>query len=147
MITPCILHFGLHKTGTSSIQRFLRHDLCDRRFFYPVCGDQPHLKDNCHNRLLCCALRIQPEKYHLHAKEKVSLAELRARGEWLKNAMDGMDAPPEAETLVLSAEESSNYETPELARLVTRDFSSPSSCRSACCLWLALRPRYQELAV
>ena len=114
----CVLHFGLHKTGSSSIQRFLRHDLRDRRFFYPASSDQPDLKDNCHNRPLCCAFRDAPEKYHSHAKEGVELAELRARGEWFKNEMGGGDASPEAETLVLSAEELSNYEPQELARLV-----------------------------
>jgi hypothetical protein len=114
----CVLHFGLHKTGSSSIQRFLRHDLRDRRFFYPASSDQPHLKDNCHNRPLCCAFQNHPEKYYSHAKEGTPLAELRARGEWFKNAMDRRFASPEAETLVLSAEELSNYETPELVRLL-----------------------------
>lgn len=120
MIEDCIIHFGLHKTGSSSIQWFLRHELRDERFFYPASGQLPHLLDNCHNRSLCCAFQDNPEKYHIHLKEGVGLTRLRARGEWFKKQIGTVTALRKVKTLILSAEELSNHSASELERL--KDF-------------------------
>jgi len=118
MTKRCIIHFGLHKTGSSSIQRFLRHELRDERFYYPDSEQLPHLRDNCHNRPLCCAFQSHPEKYHSHAKEGASLSELRARGEWFKQQLSAGIGAENAKTLILSAEELSDFTAEEIGGLV-----------------------------
>ena len=114
----CIIHFGLHKTASSSIQKFLRHELRDPRFFYPTSSELPPLRDNCHNRPLCCAFRNSPETYHAHLKEGVGLQELKTRGAWFIEHVRSAVRSEAAETLLLSAEEISNFQEDELARLL-----------------------------
>ena len=114
----CIIHFGLHKTGSSSIQSFLRHELRDGRFYYPAAGETPALQDICHNRALSCAFRKHPETNHMHVREGVGVRELRARGDWFKQRMCVDAFPEKADCLVLSAEELSNFEKPEIEDLV-----------------------------
>jgi len=113
VIKRCIIHFGLHKTGSSSIQQFLRRELTDPAFFYPESGREPHLRDNCHNRVLVAAFCDMPERYHTHAIEGVSFNTLRARGEQFKSQLRTWSRDGSSQTLILSAEELSNFEVGE----------------------------------
>jgi hypothetical protein len=113
-----IIHFGLHKTGSSSIQSFLRNELRDERFYYPASGETPALQEICHNRALSCAFQHNPETNHMHAREGVGVRELRARGDWFKQRLSVDAFPEKADTIVLSAEELSNFEITELESLV-----------------------------
>lgn len=113
-IKRCVLHFGLHKTGSTSIQQFLRRQLNDPAFFYPESGRDPHLQDNCQNRILVAAFRASPEQYHAHAKEGASRVLLRERGQLFKTQLQTWAKEEGTRTLILSAEELSNFEFDEV---------------------------------
>jgi hypothetical protein len=117
LMNRCILHFGFPKTGSSSIQKFLRHDLSETGFHYPVSAEHSHLLDDCHNRPLCCAFVEKPENYHMHVKEGIGLAEIRSRGEWFKNKLHKSLGEGFFHTLILSAEDVSHYQLDELRAL------------------------------
>lgn len=56
----CILHVGMHKTGTTSIQSFLTKRLADPGFHYAA------LRLPNHSSELFCLFNGHPEQYHAH---------------------------------------------------------------------------------
>lgn len=142
MTKRCVIHFGLHKTGSSSIQQFLRRQLTDPAFFYPESGCEPHLRDNCHNRVLVAAFCDVPERYHTHAIEGVSLNTLRARGEQFKNQLRTWGKKESSHTLILSAEELSNFESGEACAMA--DFLGSLPCEVSGLAYVRKYKRLQE---
>ena len=118
MITRCILHFGLPKTGTTSIQRFLRYELTDPGFHYPTFTTNRHLSDDCHNRALNCAFRSDPEKFHAHAKTGLSTEVIRRQGATFREQLQREVRTSPAHTLVLSAEDLSWFDAADIRTLV-----------------------------
>lgn len=118
MITHCIIHFGLAKTGTTSIQQFLSNGLSDPRFYYPPFGKQQRLGDDCHNRALTAAFHSDPSQQHDYAKENLPLDVIQARGSLFRELLKKEVATSSARTLLLSAEDTSWFETEEVVHLV-----------------------------
>lgn len=118
MIKHCIIHFGLPKTGTTSIQKFLRHDLTDRNFCYPAFTTGPRLRDDCHNRAVNSVFRSNPEKFHAYAKAGLSREVIRRQGAlFLEQLQREVDSSP-AHTLLLSAEDLSWFPPRNLGELI-----------------------------
>lgn len=60
----CIIHIGMHKTGTTSIQQSL-HRFADNRFFYAVLGNVCN-----HSLAIYSIFADKPERHHLHKAHK-----------------------------------------------------------------------------
>lgn len=119
MIKSCILHFGLPKTASTSIQQFLRHDLEDAGFCYPGFSlDEGNVSDDCHNRALCCAFFSTPEKFHTSVKLGLSAESLRLQGEDGRRQLTNAVQRSKAHTLILSAESLYRFPFEDLQRLV-----------------------------
>ena len=56
----CIIHIGMHKTGSTSIQNSL-HGFSDDRFLYAHLGDSPN-----HSLAIYSLFADSPERHHLH---------------------------------------------------------------------------------
>jgi len=138
----CVVHFGLHKTVSSSIQRFLRRKLADPAFFYPESVQEPHLSDDCHNRILVAAFSATPERYHTHAVEGVSFSTLRARGETFKKRLRIWSNKEDSQTLLLSAEELSDFEPREVRAMA--DFLGSLQCEISGLAYVRKYKRLQE---
>jgi hypothetical protein len=105
MIKSCILHFGLAKTASTSIQQFLRHDLEDSGFCYPaISHDGGNVSDDCHNRALCYAFLSKPEEHHTSVKLGLSVESLRLQGAEARRQLTNAVQHSPAHTLLLSAE-------------------------------------------
>ena len=118
MITRCIIHFGLPKTGTTSIQRFLRYELTDPGFHYPTFTTNRHLRDDCHNRALNRAFRSDPENFHAHVKAGLSKEILQKQGAAFREQLQHEVRSSPAHTLLLSAEDLSWFSLGDIRRLV-----------------------------
>jgi hypothetical protein len=118
MITHCLIHFGFPKTGTTSIQRFLRYELTDPGFHYPTFTTNRHLRDDCHNRALNCAFRSDPEKFHAHAKTGLSTEVIRRQGATFREQLQREIRSSPAHTLLLSAEDLSWFDAADIRMLV-----------------------------
>jgi hypothetical protein len=118
MIKHCLIHFGFPKTGTTSIQRFLRHKLSDPGFYYPAFNTSGGLSDDCHNRALNCAFRSDPEKFHAHAKAGLSKEIIRQQGHAFCEQLQHAVRNASAHTLLLSAEDLSWFPADDIRALI-----------------------------
>jgi hypothetical protein len=118
MIKHCLIHFGFPKTGTTSIQRFLRHELSDSDFCYPAFSTSGGVSDDCHNRALNWAFRSAPEKFHLQAKERTPLEVIHRLGNRFREQIRREVQSSSAQTLILSAEELCWFTTDDLTRMI-----------------------------
>jgi hypothetical protein len=118
MIKHCLIHFGFPKTGTTSIQRFLRHELSDSDFCYPNFTANGGLGDDCHNRAVNLAFRSDPEKFHLQAKERTPLEVIHGLGGRFREQIRREVKSSSAQTLILSAEELCWFTTDDLTRMI-----------------------------
>jgi hypothetical protein len=118
MIKHCLIHFGFPKTGTTSIQRFLRHELSDSDFCYPNFTANGGLGDDCHNRAVNLAFRSDPKKFHLQAKERTPLEVIHRLGNRFREQIRREVQSSSAQTLILSAEELCWFTTDDLARMI-----------------------------
>jgi hypothetical protein len=66
----CIVHFGMHKTGSSSIQQSLYRNLVDTQFRYIDLGSANASKP------LSTAFMTDPARYHAHLKRGTSASKL-----------------------------------------------------------------------
>jgi hypothetical protein len=115
----CILHFGLPKTASTSIQQFLRHDLEDAGFCYPRFSlDGGNVSDDCHNRALCCAFFSKPEEFHTSVKLGLSVESLRLQGADSRRQLTNAVQRSTAHTLILSAESLYRFPFEDLQGLV-----------------------------
>jgi hypothetical protein len=118
MTKKCILHFGMPKTGTTSIQGFLRHQLTDPAFLYPHFNEDWCKWDSCHNRVLSCAFRSDPERFHTNAKENLTPADLAHRGVVTRDRLRELVQVSEANTLLLSAEDLSWFSRGDVCKFI-----------------------------
>ena len=114
----CIIHFGFPKTGTTSIQRFLRHELADPDFLYPAFDTGSGSPDACHNRALNWAFRSVPEKFHLQAKEQLPSDVIQLKGKRCQEQLRSEVQSSTASTLILSAEELCWFKSDDLRRMI-----------------------------
>jgi len=142
MTKKCILHFGMPKTGTTSIQRFLRHQLTDPDFLYPHFREDWCQWDSCHNRVLSCAFRSDPERYHANAKENLSFTELANRGAVIRDRLNGLARESDANNLIISAEDLSWFSSSDLCRLI--EFLHSIDLDTSCIAYIRAFKRDQE---
>lgn len=123
-MTTCILHVGMPKTGTTSIQNSLYHGLEDRRFRYVSLGQV--------NSAICLItlFRDHPEtawpfRHSRDWKAKVDRTR-RNYDRRLRRAL--RDSVARGRTPILSAECCWNYSEGELGRM--RDFLASEGCRA-----------------
>ena len=113
-----ILHIGLHKTGTTTIQNVLH---ANRDFLLRHEGVlYPSLDPNLSNALLHILeddSRNRPRKLRSKKKAGFTNEELAARREEFLNSLDAEISSSEWNTLLLSAEGLSHWSAPELAKL------------------------------
>ncbi len=110
-MTLCILHFGMHKTGTTSIQQSLFRSCTDERFHYIDLGSP-----NPSGRIATAFLR-EPQSFHIHRKRGTTPQELRRlRDETIAALVEQVNLARD-KTAILSAEVISALAIDELARL------------------------------
>ncbi len=59
-MSKCIIHIGMHKTGSTSIQKSL-DGFHDQEFFYAHLGNTPN-----HSLAIFSLFSSHPERHHLH---------------------------------------------------------------------------------
>jgi len=118
-MTDCILHFGMPKTGSTSIQATLYSGLADPGFYYPDLG---HFN---HGMFLFAAFSEKPDLYHANQKLGIGREQLLSeRPAVLQRLVDEISRSG-PRTMLLSAEEVFNFRPSETAALLTL-FSSQS---------------------
>lgn len=106
-----VVHFGMHKTGSSSIQTALHSGLDDPAFMYVSMGGA-----NQSGKLATLCME-HPENFHLHRKLGRSSAEVQVlRGQYLRR-LDEQAAALGDRTALLSAEKISQMTPSELVTL------------------------------
>jgi hypothetical protein len=107
----CLLHFGLHKTGSSPIQGFLSsHTLPG--IIYPDLGEANQ------SRPLATAFSSDPTEYQLNRTAKLDPSAVEQRGNETRLSLDKAFASHEASRIVLSAEDLSLSTEEDLADFV-----------------------------
>jgi hypothetical protein len=109
--TCCLLHFGLHKTGSSSIQSFLSS--CD----YPGIL-YPDLGETNQSRPLATAFRSHATKYHLNRKAQLNQATVAQRRNTTRSCLDKAFASLGNRRMVLSAEDLSLFPEEDLENFI-----------------------------
>ena len=108
-----VLHIGLHKTGTSSIQETLhrnRDRLAGRGLLYPRT-----LPAN-HSNLFYNAFAAAPETYHANRARGLTREEIAARTEPTLTALREEVAASDCSTIVFSAEDACTFDAATAAR-------------------------------
>jgi hypothetical protein len=95
----CIVHIGMHKTGSTSIQQSL-HRFSDERFMYAALDDASN-----HSVAMYSAFSSNPEKHHLHRHRGRDAASVRAYASRMREALDRCAAQAGGRTLVISGED------------------------------------------
>lgn len=112
----CILHFGMHKTGSSSIQESLARGLDDPRFHY--CSLDDTGSGNSSGPLLLAFL-AKPMEHPILRQKAASDADLAARRERVLDRLRTGLAHARERTVILSAEGLCHLDAAELGALVT----------------------------
>jgi hypothetical protein len=113
-VTAVVLHIGLHKTGTTSIQETLaahRDLLAARGILFPA-----SLPAN-HSQFVYDAFSAAPERYHANLARGLDAAAIAARTAATVEALRREIAAKRPATLVLSAEDACTLSEAEVARL------------------------------
>jgi len=76
------------------------------------------LRDDCHNRSIIAAFRKAPEQYHTHVNEGIGFEKLKIRRELFKENLRIASSDTSVKTMILSAEELSNFHKEEIQQLV-----------------------------
>ncbi len=119
MINTILLHVGVHKTGTSTIQQSfgeMRHHLAQNGFLYPAFRIQEYDEFN-HSIPMVSMFRNEPEKYRINVRKgfttKYAVEKLnRSYDQQLKSQIQNFSG----QTLIISGEGISSLEIPELER-------------------------------
>lgn len=111
-MSRCILHFGMHKTGSSSIQESLYRGLTDTRFHYVDLGSA-----NASGKI-ATAFMERPERYHIHRKCGTSRERLSELRQYIRHVLAAELRRADGRTLIVSAEDISFLQESELRDLV-----------------------------
>jgi len=120
-MTDCILHLGMGKTGSTSIQHSLNSSLTDPDFYYADLGHPNH------STILVNAFMDRPEQLHNNHKWGITREQiLSERPAYLQRMAEeiGRCGP---RTLILSAEAAFNFTEPATKALFA--FFSSHACR------------------
>jgi len=106
-----IIHFGMDKTGSTSIRVSLSKKLSDPRFHYVMLG-LPNA-----SRALAAAFKENPETYPYFRHSGLSAEELMKQKTEAIKQLDAQLRQSEGKTAILSAEAVSSFKEPELRGL------------------------------
>ena len=119
MRKKCILHIGMHKTGTSSLQLALTHHLIDPRFHYTEIDQDTG--DVNHNRAFSSIFKKNPYAYHGNLSIGMGVAEVNAyRIAAQKKIISSFLRYEDEITEIISGEDIGYFDRDEV--LVLRDF-------------------------
>ena len=113
-MNSCIVHIGMHKTGSSSIQHSLRN-FKDAQFVYAALGEDAN-----HSLAIFTAFGTQPERHPLHRKADRGPIALRDYAERVRGVLERSISVAQGRTLIISGEDISVLGEDELQRM--RDF-------------------------
>lgn len=109
-MTRCIIHIGMHKTGSASIQHSL-HGFSDDRFVYAGLG-----KTGNHSIAMSCLFAERPELHRVHrARDMAAVADYMTK---IRADLERVVKAAQGRTLIISGEGiSARLQQPELARI------------------------------
>ena len=112
-MSKCILHFGMHKTGSTSIQESLWRNLDDPAFHYITFGEPNS------NGKIATAFRNNPENDHYSKKRALTKKQVNQRKAVYLNKLNDELKAAGNRTMILSSELISRpgFQYDELARL------------------------------
>lgn len=117
MFKHVIIHLGLHKTGTTSIQRTLRKNhnaLLNNGIAYPQLTIATFKPAN-HSWPIINLVSDKPSLYHLNIRHRIKQIEISTSNSSNLNELQSLSST--SRTLLISAEGISNLDTPHLERL------------------------------
>ena len=120
-MTECILHFGMPKTGSTSIQQSLYSGLTDPDFYYPDLG---HFN---HARFLSAAFSEKPELYHANQKLGIDRVQLLAERPAVLKRLGDEISRSGPRTMILSSEHVFHFRRQAAGDLLA--FFSSQACR------------------
>ena len=98
-MTRCIIHIGMHRTGSTSIQHSL-HGFGDNRFLYARLGDDPN-----HSLAMHSLFAPQPELHHLHRRKGADAATVSEYVGRMRADLEQAVSAAEDRTLIISGED------------------------------------------
>src|SRR5688572_20633533 len=110
-MTRCIVHIGMHKTGSTSIQHSL-DGFDDSRFLYACMGDNPN-----HSLPMLSLFVSQPELHRLFRRKGADTAAVSKYIERTRKDLERAVAAAKGRTLVISGEAISHFPQDALTRL------------------------------
>jgi hypothetical protein len=122
-MNDCILHIGMHKTGSTSIQ-FSLANFSDARMLYARLGTTPN-----HSLAMYTLFAAEPQKHRLHAGRR-SPEKMRAYIDGIRKDLDNAIAAARGRTLIVSGEGMCGLQAGEVQNLADE-----------------LRPRFDRLTV
>lgn len=121
-MTRCIIHIGMHKTGSTSIQNSLS-GLNDERFLYAQLGLDPN-----HSLAIYSLFATQPERHQIHRAERRDAAAIVAYNKRMLGDLERAISSARGRTLLISGEDIIRLPPPDVTRLHSyfqRHFDKP----------------------
>jgi hypothetical protein len=113
-MSSCILHIGMHKTGSTSIQNSL-HGIEDKRFLCAKLGEDVN-----HSLAIYSIFASHPERHHMHKVLGLGINAVRDYIASMRLDLERSIAVSKDRTLIISGEDITALEEGELK--VLRDF-------------------------
>ncbi len=110
-MTHCIIHIGMHKTGSSSIQRSLT-GFEDEQFVYAPLGKQHN-----HSIPICTLFSGNPERHVAHKSNLRDMADVAAYRARVRARLESAIEGAQERTLIISGESISLLSRPDLSHL------------------------------
>ena len=110
-MTRCIVHIGMHRTGSTSIQHSLR-GISDDQFLYARLGDDPN-----HSLAIHSLFAPQPERHHLHKRDCADMATVSDYITKMRAEFDLAVSDAKGRTLIISGEDISALPRDSLVKL------------------------------
>lgn len=114
----CLIHVGMHKTGTTSIQKTLAALPPNDKCHYVTLWNVPNAGKSMH-----AMFGENPASFHLHQKRGRSAKELREMGARLRQELTDQITANKGKTIIISSETISHMSKAEVTHL--RDFLMP----------------------
>lgn len=112
--SQCIVHIGMHKTGSTSIQRSL-HGFDDDRFLYARLARTPN-----HSLAIYSAFATTPERHHLHRSAGRDQRRVHRYNDRVYKELDHCIEAARGRALIISGEDISSLHKRDLPKL--RDY-------------------------
>lgn len=110
-MNDCIIHYGMPKTGSSSIQTWLLRGLADPRFHHPTLGQRGS------GNIIATSFRDHPEQHHRNRKRGLDRVQLQAEQQKIQDTFAQQLQQARGRTTIYSAELVAGFNAGEFARL------------------------------